>query len=496
MAITKERLQIIIEALNMSRDEMKQLQNDLEGTEAKSKQTKKGLGGMRVSLSALTAIAGSATAAFFALKKAFDLAEQGAQLKLTEKRFGRLAESIGTTASALEEDLGEATRGMLSQFEAMDLATQLMALGLAKNHAEAVRLTSIASQLNMNMNQLVLTLTNRTTMRFDALGVSVDGFKGKVKELEEAGHSTNEAFKLAFMEQSEEQIEKVGSAADTAAGEFKIFRARIKDLRDEAKLWMVEAVEPAISKSNERADVENKLTQALEKGAITQERYNAILRSWQWNSRDAAGTIDYLNEKIDEHGRALLEANPEARRFQKELENSALAAQRMGGKVDEATGIGINALEKFSKQALATTLINQRLEDFSVDKFISPEEVAEIERLGDMLEVDLPENLGEMVENFNILSGDTEGIGDLAPGKLDNIFGTQEAELYITKGGETWAEIEDITSRSQEMILKANPTWDPEFDWFFEGVKLSVKGGGVTFQGQAMKEAIRTMMLE
>ena len=77
--------------------------------------------------------------------------------------------------------------------EAMALAADLLALGLAKNSDEAVRLAKVQSGLGMDMNQLVL-LTNQTTMRFDALGVSVDGFDEKVKQLKATGMSTNEAF--------------------------------------------------------------------------------------------------------------------------------------------------------------------------------------------------------------------------------------------------------------------------------------------------------------
>ena len=78
------------------------------------------------------------------------------------------------------------------------------------------------------MNQLVLTLTNQTTMRFDALGVSVADFDEKVKALEESGLSAQDAFTEAFLQQAEEQIEKVGSAADTTMGNFMQLEAAVK----------------------------------------------------------------------------------------------------------------------------------------------------------------------------------------------------------------------------------------------------------------------------
>jgi hypothetical protein len=155
-------------------------------------------------------VIGVLTAVGFAAKAAFDFARQGAELEYTAQKFDRLAASIGTTSDALMGDLRAATRGTVSDAQLMASATDFMALGLAKTHAEAVRLAKVAGGLGMNMNQLVLTLTNQTTMRFDALGVSVDGFQAKVDALKAAGMSANDAFKAAFLQQAEEQLARVG----------------------------------------------------------------------------------------------------------------------------------------------------------------------------------------------------------------------------------------------------------------------------------------------
>jgi len=99
----------------------------------------------------------------------------------------------------------------------------------------------------MNMNQLVLTLTNRTTMRFDALGVAVDGFDEKVDQLKKTGMSTNDAFQEAFLQQAEAQIERVGHAADTTAGKMQKFEADMKNVSDGLKKQFAEAISPSIS---------------------------------------------------------------------------------------------------------------------------------------------------------------------------------------------------------------------------------------------------------
>lgn len=171
-----------------------------------------------------------------ALKKGFDFGREGAQLDLTRDRFDRLAQSIGTTSDVLLTRLRGAAKGMMSDAELIGSATDLITLGLAKTEDEAVRLTKVSSLLGMNMNQLVLTLTNQTTMRFDALGLSVDGFEEKVKSLEEAGLATNEAFKLAFLETAEQKLGMLGDVSETSAGKIAQMDAAWANYADTLRL--------------------------------------------------------------------------------------------------------------------------------------------------------------------------------------------------------------------------------------------------------------------
>lgn len=231
------------------------------------RETVKGLVQVKSSLGQLAAIAGVATGALYTAKKAFDFAKEGAQLQFVEQRFNRLAGSIGANAG-LMGDLREVTRGLYSDTELMASASDLMGLGLAKNSDELLRLAKVSSGLNMNMNQLVLTLTNMTTMRFDALGVSVDGFKEKVKGLEDAGMDANTAFKEAFLQQAEAQLDKVGEAADSTAGSFMRLEAGIKNMADSAKKNFATAVEPMIRALADQVDAGAEQSRIQEENAF------------------------------------------------------------------------------------------------------------------------------------------------------------------------------------------------------------------------------------
>ena len=187
------------------------------------------------------AVVGGAYAIGKAFEQAYNFSEQGAQIQFTQQKFDNLSKSIGTTSQTLLGDLRGATHGLYSDMDLMSSATDFVGLGLANTREEAVRLSAVAAGLGMNMNQLVLTLTNKTTMRFDALGVRVDGFKEKVKALKEEGMSADDAFKEAFLQQAEAQLKLTGGLADTNLGTFMQLKAGwadwVNSIKEESGGW-------------------------------------------------------------------------------------------------------------------------------------------------------------------------------------------------------------------------------------------------------------------
>lgn len=228
---------------------------DTSGLEKGLKSSKGSLQGLNKSLGSMITTAGMAAASIagigISLKKVYDFAKEGADLEFARSKFDNLSKSIGTTSTLLMTDLREATSGMISDAELVASAGNIMSLGLAQTHDEVIRLTNVAGALGMDMNQLVLTLTNKTTMRFDALGVSVDGFEEKVKSLEKTGMSANEAFSEAFLQQAEEQIARVGSKADSTAGDIARLETSFENLSDSAKIALSGALYPAIKETSD-----------------------------------------------------------------------------------------------------------------------------------------------------------------------------------------------------------------------------------------------------
>ena len=361
-------LRIVIDALNKANDDLKALEKQLKGVEKTSKDTGKATGnladGFKSFISTAGVLAAGVGTAYIALKKFYDFAKQGAELEYTADRFDRLADSIGTTADVLLTELRDATKGTRSDMELMASATDFVALGFAKTKDEAVRLATVAGALNMNMNQLVLTLANQTTMRFDQLGVAVEGFDERLQALKATGMDTNAAFKEAFLQQAEAQIGKVGNAADSTAGDFMRLEAALKNLGNAVKTELSDWLAPAIKESADLFSIyaeriaqeqafdalQSKLkkagisvqefnkrfydTQNLANWVVDIEGYNALLEDMQSALDAASGGVDMLSENLVEQSILMKQTRDATLSAREGVLAFGLASEQTAGMVD------------------------------------------------------------------------------------------------------------------------------------------------------------------
>lgn len=198
-----------------------------------------GRGGMRswTELNSMLSLVGTAFGTLQNVAgQAMAALSEGAALSAARDKFDNLAASINTTGDALLGVMREATSGMMTDAELVASATDLMSLGLAKNEDQVKRLTSVIGTLGWDMQQVVLTMANNSTMRLDALGLSMESVKGRAKELEAAGMSMDEAFDLAVLEAGEAKIELLGNTADTTAGKIQQMGVMVENAKDSFKL--------------------------------------------------------------------------------------------------------------------------------------------------------------------------------------------------------------------------------------------------------------------
>lgn len=361
-------LKIVISALNKASGDLNKVKGDIEGVGKSGDAAKGGITGFGDSLNSVMGTAalvgGAVIAVGAALKEVYQTAKEGADLEYARTRFDNLAESIGTVSDALLGDLRTATSGMVSDAELVSGAADFMALGLAKTHEEVVRLSTVAGALGMNMNQLVLTLTNQTTMRFDALGVSVDGFKEKVESLKEAGMSAEEAFTEAFLQQAEEQIERVGSKAETSAGKIATMESAFKNLGDAVKLTMANSLDgfsefvgnlatnmtENVVVGAEFQTVIEGLKGAVKGGLIDGAQYNSILRDIGIHSGMGAVTAEQLAIAQAALNKIMLDSGMIVDTTAESLIAESIAAGQAGESGYEAAG-GMQALADATNNA-------------------------------------------------------------------------------------------------------------------------------------------------
>lgn len=234
------KIDILVNAVtNAAISGLKNVRSEIEGIGREAKATKEKNADFTAGLQAIAGKAAVVSGALLgvgaAIKKGYDFAREGAELDIARDKFDRLAESIGTTGDALLVNMQKATRGLVSDAELVAGASDLMSLGLVKNEQDAIRLSRVVGALDMNMNALTLTMTNKTTMRFDTLGVAVAGFDERLQTLIDSGMDADAAFGEAFLRQAEAQVEKVGEAADGAIAPFKRLQAHIQNVADETK---------------------------------------------------------------------------------------------------------------------------------------------------------------------------------------------------------------------------------------------------------------------
>jgi len=175
-----------------------------------------------------------------AAKAAFELAQLGAASLRTKAAFEAISGGAGEASQNLEAMM-VATRGALSEQEAMAAANQLAQMGLANNAAELGNVTEMAVRLGTAMGrdaassieEFSLLLANQSIPRLDTFGISAGKVRTRIQELQAAtpGLTREMAFMQAVMEEGQASMERLGPATDDAALAFEQLDASVKNLK-------------------------------------------------------------------------------------------------------------------------------------------------------------------------------------------------------------------------------------------------------------------------
>ncbi len=291
-------IQINVDANYKGAGAIRQASADVKSLDTNAKQAGAGAtGAFRSMLPVIAGVGAALGALALAAKGVWNALSEGAALVTLEQRFDKLASSIGTTADALLGKMREATQGMMSDMDMMSSASQIMSLRLADNEGQVVRLATVVGTLGWDMQQVILTFANMSTMRLDALGLSVEEVKTKAKELEAAGMSAQEAFKEAVILAGEARLD-VGGVSDTEKA-FKQLEAAIANSKSELSLFLIELATTiglidSLTESAARMGFERIAREAVEAGEITNRQWRNIIATMR--DYDVAAAEIALNQ--------------------------------------------------------------------------------------------------------------------------------------------------------------------------------------------------------
>lgn len=288
--------------------------------------------------------------------QAYAAISEGAALERASGKFDKLAASIGATSDSIVNGLANATNGMFSNAELMSSASDIISLGLADNEEDVIRLGRVVGELGLDMQQVILTFANDSTMRLDALGLSVEAVTEKTEVYKAAGIAATEAFDMAVLDALEERLELVGTAAGSTAGDLQILEASWKNLTDEVKMAGAEFLAPAIKGYADLATAHRIGQEAVAAGVMTQREYNQLMArttaAAEQHSEDfieVADAIGIMEAKLREAADTTEDYGESSRRAANDAAGVSVVAERIAAEGDayfEATEAAMTYSEK------------------------------------------------------------------------------------------------------------------------------------------------------
>ena len=231
-------------------------------------------------------------------QKAYTGLKEGADLNLAAAQFDNLAASIGTTSDSLLGKMQMATNGMVSNADLIASANELMTAKIARSEDAVVRLSSVSGQLNWDMGLLAQTINNQSTLRLDNLGLAVEDVIPRFNELRQT-MSDKDAFALAVIEAGERQIELLGDASETTAGQLQQLEAEWANLTNSWKQAAATVAGPVVSGLLDQTRAIDALTIAYRNGDLTWGQWQAAQNQVRNLSTDNAQVLRDYGITID-----------------------------------------------------------------------------------------------------------------------------------------------------------------------------------------------------
>ncbi len=359
MAIEKLGVKATVEGLNAfladTRKMFDAVEDVGEGLEETEKQSTSFKDTFDENFRKVAAIVGTVGAAIATAKKAFDFAEEGAQLLRLEQAGENLASSFGTSMDKIVEAVSKAANGTVANSDIILASNKAMTLGVASSAEQMAKLMEIAAVRAKAMgltttqafSDIVTGIGRMSPMILDNLGILTGGeatFEAYAESIGKAADELDDAEKKQalfnkVLKETQPLLDKAAEQADDAATAYEQLKVNLKNSADEAKKSWSDVFTPIIIEVNKQLERQIQLSEDLD----------------QLNLRIAGGYRG-LVQVVDKYGKSVAInadeitslAQAERDKIQSDLELLRLARDKLDANQDE--GRSLEELEKLNEE--------------------------------------------------------------------------------------------------------------------------------------------------
>lgn len=343
------------------------------------KKAKDGMGGLQKAITG----AGLALAGMAILDKVGELNALGQQANNTDRTFMQLVgnqENYNKTLGAMRE----VTHGVVADMQLQQIANSMLVTGLAKNAEEVAGLTNLGVNLSVALGQdategaqnFVAAINNMSFERLDTLGISASNVRERMAELKQEGYDTQEAFKMATLEEGEKTLNRLGDTIEQNVSSLDKLKTRVENIVQDIGQGVSTVVNQAATTADQAIQIVQILTnshpeQAAQQQAAT-DAANGFINAYFDVFEDALTAQDVnINELSAQTANGMLEALDAAVRMVQADPTLLDNMGKLAGNILASGFVGDN-------QRLAEQLANATYEMFESDAVTQASEQAAV----------------------------------------------------------------------------------------------------------------------
>lgn len=228
-------------AREIAKRNAKGMENSMNGARKAFEGFSQGVSSAKRALVGISAAVGG----IYALKKAWDVAEEAARFQQMEKGFENLARSHGANAQNIIKNLKEMSGETISTANIMQSAGKALLLGIPADQLDQLMRIARSSakvtgqSVQAAFDDIATGLGRQSKLILDNLGIIVNvekAYKDYAATLNKASSDLSDAerkqaFTNATIEAGQEIVRRVGNEAETAAEKVAKFDSKMEDLK-------------------------------------------------------------------------------------------------------------------------------------------------------------------------------------------------------------------------------------------------------------------------